>query len=76
MRSHLYDSSHRETFESAHSVMLSIFAANADKPHSPLVVNQGETQDELVGLARRLVPGYVKCLLDVRISQHQINCGM
>lgn len=66
-QSHLYDPSHRETFESAHSVMLSIFAAHADKPSAFQMKGKEaeENADKQINLANSLVPGYVKCLLEV-----------
>ncbi|KAH8114641.1 hypothetical protein DFH11DRAFT_1508769 [Phellopilus nigrolimitatus] len=67
---HLGDPSHRETFESAHSVMLSIFAAHAEKGavsvHNVDVKGKGvDRREGFVGLdlSRRLVPGYIKLLL-------------
>ncbi|THH11647.1 hypothetical protein EW145_g510 [Phellinidium pouzarii] len=71
---HLENSAHREIYESAHSVMLSIFAAHAERGSSeaPMQsqkrdakgesVDRGDQQVDL-GLSRRLVPGYVKSLL-------------
>ncbi|EJC97998.1 uncharacterized protein FOMMEDRAFT_149443 [Fomitiporia mediterranea MF3/22] len=75
---HLGDPSERQTYESAHSVMLSIFAAHADKSadtsssaeheqsrrEKGTVDLKGKTPAEKVGLARRLVPGYAQCLLE------------
>lgn len=66
---------HRETFESAHSVVLAIFAAHANakfEDAQPVeIIDRGEGKETwaLKGeLARRLVPGYVNSLLDVSIA--------
>jgi hypothetical protein len=55
---HLSDASHRETFESAHSVVLAIFALHAQKSASQ---QEG-------GFTRKIVPFYATCLIDVRGS--------
>ncbi|KAF8520802.1 hypothetical protein BU17DRAFT_46263 [Hysterangium stoloniferum] len=54
---YLSDPSHRETFESAHSVMLSIFAAHSSH-------NGTSTGTDQPNLAARLVPFYVDCLIE------------
>ncbi|KAF8817202.1 hypothetical protein BYT27DRAFT_7205062 [Phlegmacium glaucopus] len=41
---HLYDPSHRETYESAHSVILSIFASHAQRQHTGDSVSDSSTQ--------------------------------
>jgi len=51
---HLSDASHRETFESAHSVVLAIFALHAQKSASQ---QEG-------GFTRKIVPFYATCLID------------
>ncbi|TDL23183.1 hypothetical protein BD410DRAFT_858264 [Rickenella mellea] len=63
---HLSDPSNRETFESAHSVVLAIFAAHAAKTTGGRVVSRkGKAVERFEGsLAKRLVPGYVKSLIE------------
>ncbi|KAK7690115.1 hypothetical protein QCA50_006763 [Cerrena zonata] len=56
--SHFFDPSHRETYESAHSVMLSIFASHARK-----------TGENIIGLgkesfAEQISPFYARCLAE------------
>ena len=66
---YLNDVKHRETYESAHSVLLSIFAAHA---------RQGEGEGQFSGeaakstFAERLVPFYVDLLVQVcaRVLSH------
>lgn len=62
---HLSDLSHRETYESSHSVMLAIFAAHAQKAGEGKVVavSRGEP-----AFAEQVVPSYVRCLINVRFS--------
>ena len=55
---HLHDASHRETFESAHSVVLAIFAAHAQKATDSALSQDG-------GFTRKIVPFYANCLIDV-----------
>jgi hypothetical protein len=60
---HLNDASHRETYESAHSTILAIFAAQLGSTTS--------TKDQGTGVGRptfveKIVPFYVQCLLEVR----------
>lgn len=62
---HLNDSSHRETYESAHSAILAIFAAQLGS--TTAVENRG------TGVARptfveKIVPFYIRCLLEVRFA--------
>ncbi|KAG2065595.1 hypothetical protein BDR04DRAFT_1108247 [Suillus decipiens] len=54
---HLSDASHRETFESAHSVVLSIFASNARKASE-------STSPQGSSFTRKIVPFYANCLID------------
>ncbi|KAI5122454.1 hypothetical protein M0805_008765 [Coniferiporia weirii] len=72
--SHMGEPVHRETFELAHSVVLSIFAAHAEKGGFEVQTQarRGDVKGKNVdrgyqqvqpNLARRLVPGYVKSLL-------------
>ena len=58
---YLSDPTHRETFESAHSVVLGMFVAHAQK------VGEGELllDDEGVSFVHTLVPFYAKCLIEV-----------
>jgi hypothetical protein len=60
---HLNDASHRETYESAHSTILAIFAAQLGSTTS--------TDDNGLGVGRptfveKIVPFYMNCLLQVR----------
>jgi hypothetical protein len=60
---HLNDASHRETYESAHSTILAIFAAQLGSTTS--------TEDQGTGVGRptfveKIVPFYMQCLLEVR----------
>ncbi|KAL5520027.1 hypothetical protein ACEPAG_1687 [Sanghuangporus baumii] len=68
---YLNDSSNRQTYEAAHSVMLSIFAAHAEKStdSSPIQNKKdrkGKSAEKAsdINLARRLVPGYSQILLE------------
>lgn len=63
---YLSDPTHRETFESAHSVVLGMFAAHAQK------VGEGELllDDEGVSFAHTLVPFYAKCLIEVMLFEN------
>ena len=61
MHRHLSDTNHRETFEPAHSVVLGIFAAHAQK------TGEGRTATGS-GFVQSLVPFYVGCLIEVRSS--------
>ncbi|CDO71678.1 hypothetical protein BN946_scf184915.g22, partial [Trametes cinnabarina] len=59
---HLWDPSHRETYESAHSVMLAIFAAYAKADGhvaGPLRAPQSEPS-----FTEKLVPMYARCLVE------------
>ena len=60
---HLNDASHRETYESAHSAILAVFAAQLGPSTA--------AEDQGTGVARptfveRIVPLYIRCLLEVR----------
>ena len=60
---HLNDASHRETYESAHSAILAVFATQLGS--STVAEDQG------TGVARptfveKIVPFYIRCLLEVR----------
>ncbi|OJA18468.1 hypothetical protein AZE42_04976 [Rhizopogon vesiculosus] len=54
---HLSDASHRESFESAHSVVLAIFASHAQKVSESTIQRDG-------GFTRKIVPFYANCLID------------
>ncbi|KAG1733052.1 uncharacterized protein EDB91DRAFT_1150240 [Suillus paluster] len=54
---HLSDASHRETFESAHSVVLAIFASHAQKTRE-------STSQQGSGFTKKIVPFYANCLID------------
>ena len=58
---HLDDPSHRETYESAHSVVLAIFVAHAQKTTASAPREPGQ-----LPFAEEFIPAYVQCLLDVR----------
>jgi hypothetical protein len=65
--SHLSDPSHRETFESAHSVMLAILAAHTQKAGqpSPSFSQTTENDKRPQAFAEQAVPFYTQCLIDV-----------
>jgi len=62
---HLSDSAHRETYESAHSVMLAIFASGSQSPNESDHKREREGR-EAGGLkfTQQLVPFYANCLID------------
>jgi len=60
---HLNDASHRETFESAHSTILAIFAAQLGSTTSTEDQGTGVGQPTFV---EKIVPFYMQCLLEVR----------
>ncbi|KAI0086488.1 hypothetical protein BDY19DRAFT_960151, partial [Irpex rosettiformis] len=65
--SHLNDSSHRETYESAHSVMLAIFGAHSQKAEKLLSsqsLNIKGNDGRLQSFAEQAVPFYTQCLID------------
>ncbi|KAL6301960.1 hypothetical protein BKA93DRAFT_827783 [Sparassis latifolia] len=68
---HLFDPSHRETYESAHSVMLAVFASHAQKAGergrrgrsaAGSAVRSGA--ESASAFAEEVVPFYVQCLID------------
>lgn len=61
---HLWDPSYRETYESAHSVMLAVFAAHAKGNATP----QTGSADPHPRFVERLVPMYAQCLVEVCLS--------
>lgn len=70
---HLSDPTHRETFERAHSVILGIFAAHAQK------LGEGKRlpDDENVTFVHTLVPFYAKCLIEVMLfANMSLTCLM
>ena len=58
---HLWDPSHRETYESAHSVMLAIFASHAQKASK-----RSASPEPGAAFAEKAVPMYAQCLVEVR----------
>nr|VWO96328.1 Carnitine acetyl transferase [Ganoderma boninense] len=69
---HLWDPSHRETYESAHSVMLAIFASHAQNS----AVRQQQPSGVGSAFAEKIVPMYARCLvensIDDRLSTVQL----
>ncbi|RDX49946.1 hypothetical protein OH76DRAFT_499277 [Lentinus brumalis] len=65
---HLWDASHRETYESAHSVMLAIFVSHAK--------NSGVQRPSEPAFTERILPMYAHCLVensfDGRLSTTQL----
>ncbi|KAJ7644341.1 hypothetical protein FB45DRAFT_824461 [Roridomyces roridus] len=59
---HLSDPTHRETYESSHSVVLAIFASHADHHAAKSDVSDGPSFTE------RLVPFYAHCLMENSID--------
>ncbi|KAG6829465.1 hypothetical protein H0H92_004427 [Tricholoma furcatifolium] len=82
---YLSDPSHRETYESAHSVVLSIFASDAQQhqsSHTPESRSPGDSDRSTLalesnGFIRRMVPFYAQCLIensqDGRLSTAQLR---
>ena len=60
---HLWDPSDRETYESAHSVMLAISASHAQNASSE-TAPPGTSANP--AFAEKLVPMYARCLVEVR----------
>lgn len=67
--SFLSDPAHRESFESAHSVLLSIFANNGKRNHVPSA-SQPDRQERL---AIRLAPFYLGSIIEVRSPVHFVH---
>ncbi|KAI9443299.1 hypothetical protein H4582DRAFT_2118240 [Lactarius indigo] len=62
---HLNDASHRETYESAHSVILAVFAAHARaQPDSATVAGVKGKGTSRPTFVEKVVPFYVQCLLE------------
>ncbi|PCH40275.1 hypothetical protein WOLCODRAFT_162231 [Wolfiporia cocos MD-104 SS10] len=63
---HLNDSIHRETYESAHSVMLAVFASHAQKSSQKSSEQHNPTPEDTTApaFATRLVPFYARCLIE------------
>jgi hypothetical protein len=62
---HLNDASHRETYESAHSTILAIFAAQLGSTTSAEGRRTGVGWPAFV---EKIVPFYMQCLLEVRLT--------
>ncbi|KAI0333742.1 hypothetical protein GY45DRAFT_1319349 [Cubamyces sp. BRFM 1775] len=71
---HLWDPSYRETYESAHSVMLAIFAAHAQGAGRKDELHRARAHPAFV---EKLVPMYAQCLVenssDGRLSTTQLS---
>lgn len=69
--SHLNDPTHRETYESAHSVMLAIFSAHAKAQKAGNVSDpaslKNNSGDYEPAFAEQIVPAYARCLVSVRL---------
>lgn len=68
---HLSDATHRETFEPAHSVVLGIFAAHAQKTREGKLNGPGHEEGRTgtgASFVQSLVPFYVGCLIEVHSS--------
>jgi hypothetical protein len=62
---HLDDASHRETYESAHSVILAVFAAHARaQPDSTTVAGVKGKGPSRATFVEKIVPFYAQCLLE------------
>ncbi|THH31473.1 hypothetical protein EUX98_g2725 [Antrodiella citrinella] len=59
---HLSDASHREVYESSHSVMLAVFAAHAQRASEGKVSTAPSSLGE-PAFAEQIVPFYVQCLI-------------
>lgn len=68
---YLSDPSHRETYESAHSVVLSIFSSYAQQlqldPDPRLTTTHDDRLAESTQFVHRMVPFYAQCLLQVSL---------
>lgn len=65
----LNDVTHREVYESAHSVMLSVFASLRNQA----TIAEVEAEDRRTQIAEHLAPSYLRSLLEVsglRILQY------
>ncbi|KZT73966.1 hypothetical protein DAEQUDRAFT_363943 [Daedalea quercina L-15889] len=60
----LSDTEHRETYESAHSAMLAIFAAYAQKSTQHLTTQAATVDGKTSGFIREIIPFYTECLLE------------
>ncbi|KAJ7164653.1 hypothetical protein C8R43DRAFT_1086103 [Mycena crocata] len=73
---HLSDPTHRETYESSHSVVLAIFASHADE-HAAEQESVKVSDASAPGLTERIVPFYAHCLIensvDGRLSTSQLR---
>ncbi|KAG5638156.1 hypothetical protein H0H81_001541 [Sphagnurus paluster] len=71
---YLVDPSHRETFESAHSVILSIFTFHAQQrcggdlfetQHDERITESTSTSPDATQFVHRMIPYYAQCLIEV-----------
>lgn len=70
---HLSEVSHRETFESAHSVILAVFASHAQQQQRQSVVVSDRVDllsaySEDNDFIKKMVPFYARCLIEVSIT--------
>ena len=72
--SHLTDSTHRETYESAHSVMLAVFAAYSQKTAQLSAPRPVAADSDLAGYISQIIPFYTDCLLEVS-ALFRISCS-
>ncbi|KAG8893809.1 hypothetical protein FRB99_001696, partial [Tulasnella sp. 403] len=76
--SHLFNPNHRETYEAAHSVILSIFASHAKREATVEATGASDEDEESSGIAvaQKLAPFYADCLLqnvgDTKLSSDQL----
>ncbi|TCD60595.1 hypothetical protein EIP91_009826 [Steccherinum ochraceum] len=61
---HLSDSSHREAYESSHSVMLAIFASYAERANKGEAEAISHSHQEGPAFAEQVVPSYVRSLIE------------
>ncbi|KAF9219266.1 hypothetical protein BS17DRAFT_789773 [Gyrodon lividus] len=62
---HLSDAAHRETFESAHSVVLAIFSSRSKRAvENVLSNNRADTPASDSAFTEKLVPFYIQCLIE------------
>ncbi|KAJ7212294.1 hypothetical protein GGX14DRAFT_448608, partial [Mycena pura] len=74
---HLSNPTHRETYESSHSVVLATFASHADRQAAGLDYNATNAPAQGPRFTERLVPFYAHCLIensvDDRLSTPQLR---
>lgn len=66
--SHLSNSTYRETYESAHSVMLAVFAAHAQKASQLPAPRLATSGGNLASYISQIIPFYTDCLLEVSLT--------